>query len=96
MKHNILKALAEVEDILNNSEKDIQEKVPDKFKKMLENNKDKNYVVNIDYSVSINKQNLLQETREILALIYRDYLCNKEEKRKLIEENDEKLKEKSE
>ena len=33
--------------------------------------------------LSLNEQSLLNETRAILSLIYRSYLCNVEEKRKL-------------
>lgn len=40
--------------------------------------------MNIDYSKSINEQELLKDTRIILSLIYRDYICSKEEKNELL------------
>ena len=43
----------------------------------------------IDYSKSINEQKLLKDTRVILSLIYRDYICTKEE-REEIDERDRK------
>lgn len=56
---------------------------------MLEKNKDEKYVPQIDYSKSINEQKLLKDTRVILSLIYRDYICTKEE-REEIDERDRK------
>lgn len=41
------------------------------------------YEINIDYSVDIKKQ-LLKETKIILSLIYRDYLCSKEKREELL------------
>ena len=51
---------------------------------MIKENKDPNYNCKIDFTKSINDQNLLKETRAILSLIYRDYLCSNEERKKLI------------
>lgn len=85
----IFKAFAEVNDIINNSEIAIQEKIPDKFKKMLHENLDVTYKVNIDYTKNINEQQLLPETRDILTLIYKDYLCSEEEREELINKHTE-------
>ena len=52
---------------------------------------DKNYIVNIDYSKKLNEQNLLNETRAILSLLYRDYLCDKDEKERLLKIDKEEL-----
>ena len=41
------KAFAEVHDILKHSELESQEKIPKKFLDMLEENEDKNYIINI-------------------------------------------------
>lgn len=51
------------------------------------------YKVNIDYTRDINDQDLLQETRVILSLIYRDFICDEDKKQKLIEEDKRALKE---
>ena len=87
MESNIYKSFSEVIDIIEHSEKEIQQKIPDKLKQLLRENKDANYILDIDYSKDINEQELLQETREILAMIYRDYLCSDEEKKEIIEKN---------
>ena len=87
------KAFAEVHDILKHSELEIQEKIPKKFLDMLEENEDKNYIINIDYDKDINNQKLLPYTRDILAMVYTDYLCSNEEKEKFLLENEKVIEE---
>lgn len=87
MESNIYKSFSEVIDIIEHSEIEIQQKIPDKLKQLLKENRDTNYILDIDYSKDINEQELLQETREILAMIYRDYLCSDEEKNEIIVKN---------
>ena len=96
-KQDIYKAFAEVNDIVMNSEESIQQKIPYKLKKIFKDNADINYNITINYSKNINEQQLLPETRDILAMIYRDYLCSEQEKKFLIEkqiEYDKKVQEK--
>ena len=47
----------------------------------------------IDYSKNINEQNLLRDTRIILSLIYRDYICSEEKRQELIEKDRIEIKE---
>ncbi len=89
MNYNIVSedtgnAFCEVYDIINNMENELQNKIPKTFVNFIKENRSKNYMVNIDYTISINKQPLLKETRTILALIYRDYLCDKSKRQELI------------
>ena len=51
--------------------------------------KDKSYKVNIDYSKEDWDNNISEETKEILALIYRDYIVSPEERKELIKEEAE-------
>ena len=91
---DICKALSEVDLILEYSDADIKNRISTKFIKFIEKYKDNTYKIKFDKSKNLNEQNLMPETREILALIYRDYLCDSQEERKrLIEYNEEKLKE---
>ncbi len=86
MSDNYAKACSEVLTIIPHIEQKYSEKIPYKFIKMLEIISDKEYInnINIDFSKKLKEQKLLEETRIILALIYRDYLCSEEEKEKLI------------
>lgn len=100
-ENTTIQALSEVYSIINHLDNNLYKKIPDNFIKVIENNRDLKYDVNIDYTKNINEQNLLQETRVILSLIYRDYLCTKEEREKIIlkdkkelEQNEQMLREK--
>lgn len=84
----IKKAYSETLFIINNLEPALYRKIPYKLISFLNNNKDNDYVVNIDLNKSINGQNLLSETRSLLAVIYRDYICSKEKKLKILKEEE--------
>lgn len=81
----------EVYDIIYNMETELFNKIPKVFINILEKNRDINFNSNIDYSKSINEQELQRETRIILSLIYRDYLCSENERKKLIEQDNAEL-----
>lgn len=91
MKEIDRQAVAEVLEILNNSKKEITDKISDKFMKFLEENADKEYKVNIDFNDEHWDDTIKKETKAILALIYRDYLVPKEEKIRLLKEEQERL-----
>ena len=100
-KNTTIQALSEVYSIINHLDNNLYKKIPNNFIKMIENNRDLKYDVDIDYTKNINEQNLLRETRVILSLVYRDYLCTKEEREKIIlkdkkelEQNEQMLREK--
>lgn len=76
-------ALAEVDMILKLMSKDMLNKIPNSFLNFIEQKKSKSYIPNLNMELSLNEQDLLNETRAILSLIYRSYLCNSEESRKL-------------
>ena len=84
MKKEYKMALAEVNQILIYTEEDIVSKIPEKFKKFIEDNMDQNHIIKIDKNKSLVEQDIMNETKQILALIYRDYICSKEERENLI------------
>ncbi len=83
MIDNYPKAYKELYEILKNIPKEDLEKIPENVLKTIEEKKDDNY--NFEFSGDINNQNLLKETRALLATIYKNYWANMEEKR-IIEE----------
>lgn len=83
MIDNYPKAYKELYKILKNIPKEDLEKIPENVLKTIEEKKDDNY--NFEFSGDINNQNLLKETRALLATIYKNYWANMEEKR-IIEE----------
>ena len=80
-------AFTEVNEILKYFNKDLLKKIPKEF---IENIKEKMYTtykVIYDNTKSLNEQNIKQETRAILSIIYRDYICDKETKEKIIQKD---------
>ncbi len=87
MVNTINQSFTEVYDIIMHFEKDMYSKIPPKFLNLVKQNRDMNYKVNIDYNKNLNEQNLLQKTKIILSLIYRDFLCSPEQRNELIEKD---------
>lgn len=85
-------SFSEAYDIILHMDKDLVKKIPKKLINFIEQNKKCNYITNIDYTKSINEQELQKGTRIILSIIYRDYLCSDEKKKELIQNDEEELK----
>lgn len=71
----------EVYDILQNTEDELIEKIPNTFINFIKENMNVDYKTNIRKDIEIDKQKLLKETEAILSLIYRSYWANNEEKK---------------
>lgn len=76
--------LSEVNAIINNSEQSIINKIPNKFIDFVQKNMNKSYEVEIETGKEILEQNISSEAKSIVALIYRDYICSKDEREVLI------------
>lgn len=85
-------AFTEVLEVLNNSEKNIVSRIPKSFLEFLNQYKDKNYKVEIDFSNENWDEQVKKETQAILALIYRDYIVSQEERERLLLEEREEQK----
>lgn len=81
---------SEVYEIIHN--RSLNSKIPSKLIELLDENRDLQYKTNIDFSQSINDQELHRETRIILSLIYRDYICDKESRKRLLLKDEAELK----
>lgn len=90
MEISYRQAFTEVLEVLKHTNKSIVEKIPEKFIVFLKENKDNEYIANIDFSKTNWEDEVKQETQAILALIYRDYIVSPDKKIELIrEEQDE-------
>lgn len=76
-------ALTEVNEIFKFCDINIIKKIPYKFRKFVEDNMNTDYKFEMDLSKSINQQNISKQTRYILAMIYRDYICDEDKKEKI-------------
>ena len=80
-------AFTEVNEILKYFNKDLLKKIPKEFIEKIKENMTTTYKVIYDNTKSLNEQNIKQETRAILSIIYRDYICDKETKEKIIQKD---------
>lgn len=77
-------ALAETLFIIKCLPYNEQNKISKKFINFLEENKNDNYIVTINPNISLQNQELLQETKELLKEIYMSYFISKEEEKRII------------
>lgn len=69
-------------------------KIPKSFISFIEENIDSNYKYTVEHVDDFQNQEMLEETRVLLSIVYRDFLSSDEEKKQIIEsENEELLKE---
>ena len=81
------KVLREVEYILQQFPKEIQNKIPNDFRNTIVKKMDVTYIPEpYNKNKTLDEQNISEETKKILALIYRNYLVSDEERKKLITE----------
>lgn len=73
-------AIVEVLDILENSDDEINKKIPEKLIEFWKRNKSKTYKPNLDHNKPLNEMNLKDKTKDIITMVYLNYLCNKNEK----------------
>ena len=73
-------AFSEVDDILYFSGEDIVSQIPSSFIRFIKENKDENYISNINPYLSFDEQEISDKARAIIALIYRSYIASSEEK----------------
>lgn len=82
-------AFAEIDEILKIMPIDLLSKIPVQFRKMISENKAKNYKV--DIQEPLDEEKLKEETVVILGLIYRDFLASPEEREELQAQDSEEL-----
>ena len=83
---NNSQALKEVYEVLKCSSKEVNNRIPYKFKRYLYKNMDKEYCVNIDHTKHMEEQNISKKAKNILGLLYRDYLVDNKKRQTLIKE----------
>ena len=86
-------AFSDVSIIIKMMPKSMRLKINPSFIKFIEDNKDIEYVSNINKRIPLKNQTLKESTREILALIYRDYLCSNSTRAKLLEQEKNEIEE---
>ena len=83
-------ALAEVDVIIEMMSEENAAKIPNAVKSFVKAKKSAEYVPKIRTDVPLYRQTLKEDTRTICSLLYRNYLCTEEE-RKRLEKKDEEV-----
>ncbi len=91
MKEIYREAFVEISEIFKLMPNIMLDKIPNKFKQIIENEKSTTYTSNI--KEPLEQCILKEETIIVLSLIYRDFLCDKEEKARFRYRDAQKIKE---
>lgn len=89
-------ASAEINEIFKYLPKEEVEKIPSKLREFFKEVSSKDYVTNINPNMPLDKQQIKEKTKDIIALIYRNYWCSEEERKELDQkliENDKNFEE---
>ena len=86
-----MEAFTEVNEIIKLMPEELVNKIPSKFREMINEEKDEQYKP--DIKEPLEKCKLKEETIIILGLMYRDFLCSPEERKKLQEKDAKELQE---
>lgn len=78
-------AFAEVYLLIEHFDSSIKRLIPKSFVMYLYDNMDAAWRGRVDFSKELNDMELLKETRVLLSLIYRDFVCTDEERKELVE-----------
>ena len=95
MEDKYPKAYKQVIEILKYAPQEIVDKIPQEMIKTFKANMDDKYDFRIDINKTFEEQDLLEETKAILANIFRDYWATPEQKERILEKekNDREIEE---
>ncbi len=68
----------EINEILRYMSDDILSKIPNDVKIYFSNIASKDYIFRYDENKSLEEQRIQKETKEMIAIIYKDYVCNEQ------------------
>ena len=88
--NTINNVFTEVYDIICHMDEKLRSKIPKRFIKIIKENRNLNYSVNIDYNQNISNWNIIYDTKVMLSVIYRDFLVD-DKKRCELKKNDRLL-----
>ncbi len=86
---NMMKAYKEINEILKYVPDEYIKKISPKLLEFIEENMDRNYEYKVEHIEDFENQEMLNETRALLAVIYRDYFASAEERERINREEKE-------
>ena len=82
-------AAVELNAILENTSEEILKKIPNSFKKFINDIKSEDYKFEYDKNKKLVEQDVKPETRGLIALIYQNYICDEKERAEYIQKCNE-------
>ena len=82
------RAFKETYLIINNLAEELYARIPEKFIKMIKENMSQDYIITLK---ELQQKGQMEETKIILSLIYRDFLCDEETKKELFKQEQLKI-----
>lgn len=79
------KAFKEINEIIKTFPRSEYRKISKSFIKFIEENMDNNYEYTVEHIDDFQNQEMLEETKIILAIMYRDYIASDEERKQIYE-----------
>lgn len=92
-------AVSELLNILESTDEELIKKIPAELIVFWEENKSEEYFPELDHNLSLDELKLKTKTKELIAMIYLNYLCDAEKKKqikKILKENEKIQKEQEE
>ena len=83
INNELSEAFAEINVILKYLPIQYVDKIPNKLKNFFNTTASKTYQVKIDPSMSLEEQNMKEKTKDLIAILYRNYWCNAEERKEI-------------
>lgn len=83
----IEQVFAEMYQVIQHCSYSVKRKIPDKFINFLKENMDEQWKGDLDFSLDLHEMNLLEDTRAMISLVYRDFLCTEAERQGMIEKD---------
>ncbi len=84
-KYNVYhKAFKELSEIIKFFPKNEYRKIPKSFIDFIEENMDNSYEYMVEHIDDFQNQEMLDETKILLSIVYRDFIASKEEKKQII------------
>lgn len=79
------KAFKELSEIIKFFPRNEYKKIPKSFIDFIEGNMDKNYEYIVEHVDDLQNQEMLEETKILLSIVYRDFIASPNEKKQIIE-----------
>lgn len=86
-KPGMKQAFSELYQILSHCNGGVLALIPSKFLEFLQERRDPNWNGNLNFSINLFEMEMLPDTRVLIGMVYRDFLCSEEERIRLIEQD---------